>query len=301
MDFENDLLWPHFASLWNDLKAQTSRTLLVAGGYGLFLKQSHCLDHRDMPTVVPLARWRNSAPRVTKDMDLVIDLELIADEDRNRETCQILRGHGFTESDDDGGKLWQWMKPLEQDRSIVVELHVPRPDSSDGRLVHEDFRVKRKQRLRGDRIHGHATPEAVGCSLSPFAFEAEGVMIEVPNPITWMIMKLTAMRDQWEEHEKATEEEKRRKFRDDAIKHGRDVCRIVALVTREEREGLPRVIDAISGTPEFQKAAAIQAEYFNGGRRSATDLVADDWSAEDFAIIREILNSWCQGNSFQIS
>lgn len=35
----DDLLWPHFQPLWRDLVAACSTNILVAGGYGLFLKQ----------------------------------------------------------------------------------------------------------------------------------------------------------------------------------------------------------------------------------------------------------------------
>ena len=38
MKLTDDPLWPHFEPLWNDLLKMSSR-LLVAGDYGLFLKQ----------------------------------------------------------------------------------------------------------------------------------------------------------------------------------------------------------------------------------------------------------------------
>jgi len=292
MDLSNDLLWPHFSPLWEALRTRDSRVLLAAGGYGLYLKQHYFLANRERPTLVPLDQWLENTPRVTKDMDLVIDLELIADEKQNRETCRILRDHGFTESDQQSGLRWQWMKPLDEDRKVVVELHAPHPSAEDKELVSDGLRVKRKQSLKKDGIHGHDTPEAVGCETKPFALDINGVPVEVPNPITWTIMKLTAMRDRWIAHEVGTEEEKRRKFRDDAIKHGRDVCRVVALVSPDEADGVSEAIEQISQTEEFQEAAGLQADFFQGEQCWATDLVADDWSADDFAVIRETLNSW---------
>ena len=38
-DEDEDLLWPHFAPLWIDLRQVTFPDILLAGGYGLFLKQ----------------------------------------------------------------------------------------------------------------------------------------------------------------------------------------------------------------------------------------------------------------------
>ena len=48
----DDLLWPHFQPLWRDLVAASSTNILVAGGYGLFLKQRWLSSSASLPTVV---------------------------------------------------------------------------------------------------------------------------------------------------------------------------------------------------------------------------------------------------------
>ena len=50
----DDLLWPHFRPLWRDLVAACSTNILVAGGYGLFLKQRWLSNTVGLPTVVPI-------------------------------------------------------------------------------------------------------------------------------------------------------------------------------------------------------------------------------------------------------
>ena len=69
----DDLLWPHFSPLWQDLGAVSSTDILVAGGYGLFLKQRWLSEESSSRTVVPIQNWRDATPRVTKDVDLVLE------------------------------------------------------------------------------------------------------------------------------------------------------------------------------------------------------------------------------------
>jgi hypothetical protein len=70
----DDLLWPHFMPLWQDLRAASSTGILIAGGYGLFLKQRWLSEGTPPRTVVPIQNWRDAIPRVTKDVDLVLGL-----------------------------------------------------------------------------------------------------------------------------------------------------------------------------------------------------------------------------------
>ena len=73
----NDPLWNDFRSLWSDLPLADDK-ILVAGGYGLLLKQRWILDTRNQPIVTPIENWRDGSPRVTKDIDIVVGLELLA-------------------------------------------------------------------------------------------------------------------------------------------------------------------------------------------------------------------------------
>ena len=57
IDQTDDLLWPHFSPLWKELSAASPTGILVAGGYGLFLKQQWLVEADGPATVVPMQNW----------------------------------------------------------------------------------------------------------------------------------------------------------------------------------------------------------------------------------------------------
>ena len=73
----DDPMWDVFHPLWSDLMV-VGNQIQVVGGYGLFLKQRWLFANRNHPTAVPLENWRDTTPRVTNDLDIVIGLELLA-------------------------------------------------------------------------------------------------------------------------------------------------------------------------------------------------------------------------------
>ena len=85
-----DLLWAHFRPLWIDLVDSGGKDLLVAGGYGLFLKQNWLFRNQETPSLVPIAQWTTNEPRVTKDLDLVVSLDVIAEEQSHRGVLSAL-------------------------------------------------------------------------------------------------------------------------------------------------------------------------------------------------------------------
>ena len=286
----DDPLWPHFGPLWTDLQATASQGILIAGGYGLFLKQKFLLANPLIPVVIPLNRWPNANPRVTKDLDLVIGLDLIADENTQHAFKGALDKHGFSVSEKN--PRWQFEKRVSESHTVVMDLHAPWPSPDQMNLQADRIRVKRKPSLGEDGIHGRTNPEAVGGDLQPFRFVLDGVSIPVPNPVTWSIMKLTAMRDRWIISEDAAQSEERRGFsRLQAIKHAQDVCRVVALVTRDESDTTPNVVEAIRVMPEFTNATQICNTLLTDDERLAAQIAAG-WSPEDFKLIRSTLSSW---------
>ena len=67
-------------------------------------------------------------------------------------------------------------------------------------------------------------------------------------------MKLTAAEDTWTRSQDVKREpEDRMYFREQAIKHGHDACRAVAMMTIEERDSTAEVIKAIRDTPPFER------------------------------------------------
>lgn len=287
----NDPMWSVFGPLWMNLQQVGGTDLLVAGGYGLFLKQNWLLENLNVPTIIPLAQWRDTTPRVTKDFDIVIGLDLIAEAKTQKGMLAALEKHNFTVTKQN--PRWQFERMLDGNRKVVVEIHAPLPSDGQAGLQADRVRIKRKPSLGSDGIHGRTNPEAVGCDLLPFRFEVAGTQVAVTNPITWCVMKLTAMRDQRKRSEEAERSLEDREFcRDQAIKHARDVCRIVAMVTRDERDGASGVVNAIQSTPQFSEAKTIFAEFFQPGEGWGVMVTEDAWEPADFQIIRSSLINW---------
>lgn len=285
-----DLLWPHFEPLWRGLKTVGGTDVLVAGGYGLFLKQKWLLGN-EARLLVPIRKWLDSTPRVTKDLDIVLGLDLIADETAHRGLMAVLTTQGFMVSE--RNPRWQFEKRLSEFHTVIVELHAPRPSRATPNLDADRFRVKRKPSLGVDGIHARTNPEAVGCALLPFEFEVEGLGVAVPNPVTWSVMKLTAARDRWLRSEEEGRSFDNRSFeRAQAEKHAQDVCRAVAMMTRDESDAAGSVVEAIRTTPEFVKAGQAFAELFGAGGGRAARAVAPNWGTEDFVLIRKTLAAW---------
>lgn len=290
-DMVSDPMWSVFKPLWKDLQKVGGDSLLVCGGYGLFLKQKWLLTRPDVLIGVPLAQWRVAQPRVTKDFDVVIGLDLIAEESSQRKIMAVLKKHGFKVTQEN--PRWQFEKPISENRNILLELHAPMPTGEQVGFETDRIRVKRKPSLHEDGIHGRANAEAIGCDLTPFRFELEGVSFTATNPVTWCVMKLTAMQDQYKLFTDAERSQRDRDFcRAQAVKHAKDVCRIVAMVTRNENDALPMVINSIRSMPQFSKAEKIRADFFQSDGGFGALVTGVDWEPAGMQIIRETLVRW---------
>lgn len=287
----HDEMRPLFSPLLADLCQRQEGGVLVAGGYGLFLKQSWLLKHSEQPTVVPISQWLDSTPRVTKDLDLVVGLEVISNESAHRQVLQTIEKHGFKASEKN--PRWQFIKELPQARRAIVELHAQVPTRSDSGLAVDRIRVKRKPSLGAHGFHARTNPEAIGSMLHPFRFEVDGMTILVPNPITWSIMKLTAADDRWKGANDPDRTEEFRSFsRAQAAKHAQDVCRMVAMVGRDESDATPPILETLRTTAEFQRAAKIVRASFANDGQWGVQMVSEHWRSEDLEIIRSTLGTW---------
>jgi len=288
----NDPLWNHFKPLWLDF-AKAGDGVLVAGGYGLFLKQQWLLGSGKQPIVVPFENWPNAAPRATGDMDLVVALDLISDETANKQLFDALDRQNFEVSRTPHGKRWQFFKEIGDDQHVLVELHAPLPDVDIDSLTANRFAVKHKPSLGDKGVHGRTNLEAIGNELHPFRFVLDGVNIVVPNPVTWSVMKLTAAEDTWKSSRspKKTPED-RAFFRNQSIKHAHDVCRVVAMMTKDESDASTEVADELKSTHQFERASQIFSEFFTGADMWANEVLADKWLPEDLEIIHRLLRSW---------
>ena len=287
----DDPLWQHFSPLWTRLIAIDSSNLVVAGGYGLFLKQKWLLES-DVKTkvVVPIPRWHDIAPRVTKDVDLVLGLDLIANEEIHGDILHVLEKNGFKVSEKPSGKRWQFTKEISEGKNALLEFHAPMPETGAENLSVTKMRVKHKPSLGDGGVHGRTNPEAIGAELHHSCFDLAGTAISVVNPVTWSVMKLTATYDRWQQSQDRLKDQEDRDFaRAQALKHAQDVCRVVAMTTEEENAQADEVVAEISSEGAFSIAGTILNDCFCK-EPASVEPTRKNWEDEDF----ETINSGLQ-------
>ena len=282
-------LWPHFKPLWQQL--MPNEHLQLAGGYGLFLKQKWLLKEQPHQIVVPFENWIEIAPRVTKDMDVILGLDLIANEESHQEMITSLTNNGFTVGKKDSDKRWKFVKKIDETNDVILELHAPKPSPDEEKLTATNRRVKHKPSLGESGVHGRTNPEAIGSELLPTKFQLEDIEIPVVNAVTFTVMKLTAMRDLWGHYQSAEDESERDFTRTQAEKHAQDVCRIVAMMSEVERDQSAEIISSIKAEDAF----AISREIWRTQEKEETPPVQTakaNWQDTDFSTIASVLASW---------
>lgn len=285
----NDPMWPHFQPLWTAFK-NAGEPMVLAGGYGLFLKQAWLMDQQAMPVVVALPDWIDATPRVTKDLDIIIGLELLASVDAQGVIARTMKANQFDVAD----PRWQFKKHLDGDRHMMVDFHAMLPEG-DSRLKADKLRVKHRRSLGEEGVHGRRNPEAVGSETHPFSFQYNGLDIAVPNPVSWTVMKLISMRDRHlRSQDMERDEELRQQEGAQAMKHARDVTRIIAMTTLNERDRVTEVINTIREQPPFHEAIKVCNQYFDDVDAWGTRAVRSMWREEHLRQIRELLNAWFQ-------
>ena len=287
----DDPMWNEFRPLWKELLLAGDQVHL-AGGYGLFLKQRWLLANRDQATVIPLEYWLDATPRVTNDLDIVVGLALLASAEAQRSMAQALEQNDFKVVEEH--PRWQFEKQLEPDRHVLVDLHAELPEPDDPNLaLDKKMRVKHKPSLGDEGVHGRQNPQAAGCSLYPFLFQVQDITISVPNPVTWSVMKLISTRDRRQKSEDSEKNEEYRSFHHyEAIKHARDVARIIAMTTRDERDRADEVIAKIREHAYFAEAVATCDQLFIREDGWGAQVARQHWRADDINLIRDVLAGW---------
>lgn len=311
-EMAQDPLWPHFLPLWSDLRAIAPK-LLLAGGYGLFLKQcwleqqlkasaahhGHAIaGHREaelpapeVQTLVPLSRWRNQTPRVTKDFDLIAGLDVIASAEDQGQLDAVLKKHEFKVVPQNA--RWQFEKKVEAGQTILLDFHAPAASGKRDDLRFESRRVKPNPSLLQKGIHGRENEEAIGSALYPFSFTYRETQIVLPHPLTLLCMKLVATRDRrLVSQDPAKSIDERQSGEDQARKHANDVCRVMGMMTREESDLTGKVLEAVRPAPAFAVAGKAFAHFFQNSDGWGTKAVMSSWEPEDLYLMQNTIASW---------
>jgi hypothetical protein len=279
-----------FLLIWSAMQANGIAPLAVAGGYGLLLKQRWLSQQASPDILVPFERWTNPNPRATKDFDLVIDLDFLKDEKSQELMTDLLKKLEYVVTAEN--PRWQFEKSITENKKIIVEFHAESPAADTIGLESCRIRVKRKPSLNEKGIHARKNPEAIGCNESPFTLPIQDQEILLPNPITWSIMKLTALADQLGRSREPDRTSESRTFcQKQAEKHAEDVCRIVAMISSGEADQAVRVASVLRADPAFDRAVKIVKDLFSDDG-DGTMMTEKSWEADDHGQIRELLNSW---------
>jgi len=221
--------------------------LIIAGGYGLYLKQ-RSIVHSGLRTLFRLELLPDN--RTTHDIDLFLQAKVVVSVNRMKLIRDAVDGLGFAAVP--GSEYLQFAKPVEPAGSIKIDLMVgPLGDLFDPNSVKRDERRVRPRAFGG--LHAHPLDEAVAVEehTFPVPLGDAGVLVYVPQPFTYLLMKLLAFRDRCHDLRK-----------DMARHHAMDVYRIIGMITPDEDS----VVRALAAThlnhPKVFEARRVVGEHF---------------------------------------
>ena len=208
--------------------------LTLVGGFGLVLRRQWRQEQGEQTLIeaVPPAR-------ATQDFDVLLSLEVLADDEKRLLIRTALSAIGFEV--EKGKEYLHFFKPKsggEGKRDVKIDFLAPPAPPADRKLKVKAFRVGSKNASDKSKLHGYKTPEAellLG-ELLTLQLEGQGtggdartVQVNLPHPFSLVLMKLRAFRDEFEDRKGKGEDS-----REFARKHVADVYTLIALLTQPE-------------------------------------------------------------------
>lgn len=218
---------PLFAHLLDIASDPASAGLILAGGFGIRLKQASLRESgtRTLIENFPMAR-------ATQDLDFFLTLSLFVQKEQGRAVRALLDRLGY----DEHNKHYQFGKPfdpLNPEIKVKVDLLARTPRSDEGILV----KPPRVGSGAGIDLHGRETPEGFAveehCVRLPLqGVRSDGVAVEtgilVPHAYAWLNMKVRAAHD-WLRRQRGEMNPKA-----NSEKHVFDVYVLTAMLTETE-------------------------------------------------------------------
>jgi hypothetical protein len=148
-----DPLLPHLLDI---LSSPDSRGLILAGGFGIRIKQSYLRDTNTRTLITPFPE-----ARATLDLDFFLSLSLFVEKERGAAVRQLLDKLNYTEYT----PKYQFEKPMASaspEQKVKVDLLARLPEG-------EDIHVKslRVGANSGIDLHGRETPEGFAVEENP--------------------------------------------------------------------------------------------------------------------------------------
>ena len=222
-----DPLLPHLLDI---LTAPVSSDLILAGGFGLRLKQEYLRQTGARTLISPLP-----PARATQDLDFFLRMDLWLDSAKGAAVRNLLNTLSYRER----VAHLKFEKPLSPDapdeRLVKVDLLARTPRADENVPVRRASDPTRHPSRVGSGsgidLHGGETPEAFAVEDSPILIQVSGTttsgvpaqaVVRVPHPYAWLNMK--AAQD-WTARPKPFSE-----------KHAFDVYLLSAMLTQGELE-----------------------------------------------------------------
>ncbi len=229
----------------------TGFPLILAGGYGLYLKQLHRQRPGAPRTLLPSELW--PAPRNTEDLDLFLQTDIVASVEHMKAVRSALDRLGFSLVE--RVKFMHFEKSLGAIGQVKVDLLT---GPIDDPATRRKLRLQSKPRVRPKgkvELHAYLTNEAIGVEEAPTEIPVAGsrsmgdpcqTIVHVPQPFTFLLMKLHAFADRKEDAD-----------RDLGRHHALDLYRLVALLTEEEYKSAREQIGKHRAQPAVSRAEKV--------------------------------------------
>jgi Nucleotidyl transferase AbiEii toxin, Type IV TA system len=229
--------------------------LILGGGFGLYLKQLN-RQESNLRTLIPGELW--PYPRATEDLDIFLPTELVVDLVQMQALRAAINTLGFKPVAE--AKFLHFSKPWRDGGRVKIDMLT-------GPIVGADALAKVKitrprVRPRGElELHAYLVDEAIDFDQSMLPIPIEGtdsygeqgsVTVYIPQPSTFLLMKLHAFADRTEDVN-----------RDLGRHHALDVYRIVAMMTDDEYTSVRFNIERYSKVNVIERARQIVAESFS--------------------------------------
>jgi hypothetical protein len=199
----------------NDIK------LILGGGYGLVLRTEYIRRTQAATRFEEIPEARS-----TNDLDLFLSAEIITSAEKIEKIRDALETLKF----EPVAPFFQFQLPVVYEgleKPVKIDLLAALPETA-AQLSLVKINKPRIRPKKAKNIHGYLTEEAVTLeeNLLPIDISEEGespLVIYLPHPFSYLVMKLFALRDRLEDEEQ-----------DFGAYHAFDVYRIVGMMTENE-------------------------------------------------------------------
>jgi hypothetical protein len=252
-----DLLEDSLLDLLDELHNTEVRPIL-GGGYGLYLKQRflHETGARALLGSIPEARSTN-------DLDLFLRTEVVADAHQFRQVAEALERLGCRPIE--SLKYLQFIRDVfaaGERREVKFDILTGPPHPGvDTRRIRTDP-VRWRPRSPGIALHARPTPEAVAIEehlieiplrRRPATVEPYQTVVLLPQPFSYALMKLFALRDRMDDA-----------YKDFGRHHALDLYRIIAMATEAEWTTAMRLSQTHCQDPVVREAGTVVRQCFSG-------------------------------------